>query len=139
MLSHRYKGGISGASPLEIQLSADATHPLYVVGFSAMGENASGSASKPVLTRPSSPGVGTGSALPLSPSSPTASGSLVTSFSSPPSLPSVNVGAFNLPLRLRWMASPGQEVVLGVSGSLLLYAYASGGHTWSGELLWEER
>lgn len=139
MLGAKYRGSVSGAAPLEIQLTASANHPVYVTGFFACGENASGSASKPVLTRPSTPGTGTGTAVALSQSTPAATATLVTSFSGAPSLPAVNVGAFNLPIRLRWTASPGQEFVLGVGGSGLLYAYASGGHTWSGELHWEER
>lgn len=139
MLSHKYKGSVSGAAPLEIQLTASSTYPVFLTGFFVCGENASGSASRPILTRPSVPGTGTGTAVAISPSSPDASAILVTSFSGAPSLPSVNVGAFNLPLRLRWAAGFGQEFVIGVDGSALLYAYAGSGHTWSGEITWEER
>lgn len=139
MLSHKYKGSVTGAAPLKIQLTASSSHPAYVTGFFACGENAAGSASKPVLTRPSTPGTGSGTAVALSVSAPTATATLITSFSGAPSLPIVNVGAFNLPLRLRWYATSGQEFVLGVGGSGLLYASASGGHTWSGEINWEER
>lgn len=138
MLTHKYKGSVSAAAPLEIQLTASSSHPVYITGFFACGENALGSASKPVLTRPSTPGTGSGTAVALSVSAPAATASVITSFSGGPSLPAVNVGAFNLPLRLRWHATLGQEFVLGVSGTGLLYAYASGGHTWTGELLWEE-
>lgn len=139
MHAHKYKGGVSGAAPLEIQLTAPATSRVYITGFMVCGENASGSASKPVLTRPSSPGSGTGTAVSLSPSAPAARSTLVTSFSGAPSIPSVNVGSFNLPLRIRWSAAPGHEFILAVNESALLYAYASGGHTYTGELTWEER
>lgn len=139
MLSHKYKGSVSGAAPLEIQLTASSSHPVFLTGFFVCGENASGSASKPALTRPSIPGTGSGTAVAISPSSPAASATLITSFSGAPSLPAVNVGAFNLPIRLRWTAGFGQEFVIGVGSSGLLYAAAGGGHSWSGEITWEER
>lgn len=139
MQAHKYKGNVSGVAPLEIQLTAPSTGPVYITGFMVCGENALGSASKPVLTRPSVPGSGSGTPIPLSTSAPTATAVLVTSFSGAPSLPTVNVGAFNLPLRICWSAPPRGEFILPASGSGLLYAYAGGGHTWIGELTWEER
>lgn len=136
---NKYKGGVSGAAPLQMQITAHVSNPIRVVGFFVCGENSSGSASKPVLTRPSSPGSGTQvTAEKLSPSAPVSGAYLATSFSSPPSLPSVNVGAFNLPLRIRWTAALGQEFVVAQQKDVLLYAYASGGHTWTGEIIWEE-
>lgn len=135
----RFKGGVSGASPLQIQLGTSALTPAYVVGFSAQGENSSGSASRPVLTRPSTPGTGSGSSISFSSSAAPAQSTIITSFSGAPSIPSVSLGTFNLPLRLRWAAMGDGAFIVGVSSYALLYANAAGGHTWSGELIFEER
>lgn len=138
MLTNKYKASVAGAAPLQIQLTATSI-PIFVTGFYACGESGSGSASRPVLSRPSTPGTGSGTAIPLSVSAPAATATVITLFSTGPTLPVVNSGAFNLPMRVVWNAAPKQEFVLGLAGSGLLYADASAGHTWSGELCWEER
>lgn len=134
-----FKGGISGAAPLQIQLGTSATVPAVITGFTASGDTTAGTASRPAISRPSTPGAGTGTAVAISPSSAVASSSVITAFSSGPSIAGVTTGGFNLPLRLNWRAAAGAGFVVGISSFALLYAAAGAGHTWTGELRWEEK
>lgn len=136
----RYSAGTSGAAPLQIQLGTGAVHPAYVVGFSAMGENSAGAASRPVLTRPSTLGTGTPNfGERYNSSSPGSHSGVLTAFASAPSIPTVGIGTFNLPLRVRWAVASADALVVPINAGVLLYANAAGGHTWSGEIIWEER
>lgn len=143
----RFEGMTSGAAPLQLQLSTTATGAgsvALVVGLKAEGENATGSASHPVVTRPAVIGAGTPATADVR-SSPSSAGlnacTFLNTFSSAPSTPSVSSGAFNLPHRVSWMADPKEAIVVGGQGAiaaLLLYATASAGHLWSGAIVWEE-
>lgn len=64
---------------------------------------------------------------------------MLSTYSVAPSTPSVGVGTFNLPLRIKWAATPNDAFIVPISSAALLYANAAGGHTWSGEIVWEER
>lgn len=145
-MARRFEGGATGQAPLQIQLSTTASGTgsvALVVGYRATGENALGSTSRPILSRPSTLGVGstTVSNLRSIPIGLTPACNLLSQFSSAPSLPGVNEGTFNLPLRINWMTNPEDAIVVGTQGAeagLLLYASASGGHTWTGAIVWEE-
>lgn len=141
-----YKGATHRASPLRIQLTAPSTAAVYVVSYSAFGENSAGASSRPILTRPSVPGQGSGVAIPMrfpGPENgrrdPIAQATLITLFKNAPSVPRVNVGSYLLPISVQWSAPRGQEVVVGHGESILLYALTNGDHTWSGEIQWEEK
>ena len=133
----RFKTTVSGAAPLRIQLSTSSTCPAEVVEVSAGGENTSGSASYPTLSRPSTPGSGTGVVLPLDPGS-SSTCTAVTTFTVAPTTPSVSSGSFNLPLRMFWLFPPGMGLIVPILSHVLLFADATAGHTWSGELTWRE-
>jgi hypothetical protein len=134
----QFRGFVSSVAPLLIQIGSGSTTAL-ITEFSAQGENFVGAASRPTLSRPSTPGVGTGTALALDPAHPAAAAAIVTNFSTLPSLPTPTSGAFNLPIRMRWVAPPRQAFVVQPSAYALLYAVGSGGHLWSGEISWVER
>ena len=132
-----FRATVGGASPLRIQLTAPAGVSLKVLGFAAEGMNTTGAGSRPVLTRPSVAGTGSGVAVPLDGHS-VAQATVVTSFATPPTDPAVTSGSWDLPLavRRRWTLVEAPTVLPG--GSIMLYAAASGGHNWSGEIEWEE-
>lgn len=147
-----YKGATFGVAPLRVQVTAPDESPIYVVGYSAAGETAYGATSRPILTRPSSPGEGTGVAVSMSPdappafpspeglpASPVSASTVVTRFSKAPSVPVVNVGCYNVPLVIRWEVPLRDAFVVKAGGTVLLYALTNGGHTWNGEVLWEEK
>lgn len=142
----RFEGSTSGAAPLQLQLSTPATGAgsiVVIVGLRAAGENASGSASHPVVTRPSSIGTGTAQTAQVRsvPATSSPGATFLSSYTSAPSTPSPAKGAFNLPMRRRWEAAPGDGLVVGgqgVAAALLLFADATGGHTWNGSITWEE-
>lgn len=149
-----YKASQTAAAPLLMQLStgyaigaAELHTPnrtCFIVELAAEGETASGAASRPVLYRPSSPGTASVSLVPIpvdpasfveSPASHTQVPTLVvTSFSVSPSLPVLPSGSYNLPMNIRWVAPPKQAIVVYGNASVVFYAAASGGHTWSGEM-----
>lgn len=147
-----FKGATFSAAPLRIQVTAPAGAPIYVVGFNAAGEDARGATSRPILTRPSTLGSGTGTAIPVSPTGPptlstpegmpttgNAQATVVTSFRSSPSVPSVHIGSYNLPMRVVWQVPLSQAMVVPASDGVLLYALTVGSHTWCGEITWEEK
>lgn len=139
----RFAGGAYDAAPLIVQVKTTASGPgssLVVFAIEAKGQNSTGSASRPVLYRPGTPGTGT----PVTPQvrglnqASVSAVELLTSFSANPSLPSVGSGAFNLPIRVSWMTDPKNGIVASLGGALALYQNASGGHTISGSISWEE-
>lgn len=139
----RFSGGLSDAAPLIVQVKASATGPgsyLSVFGVKAEGQNATGSASRPVLYRPGTPGTGTGATPQVRGRNPGAvsSAELLIAFTANPSFPSVGSGAFNLPIRVSWMTNPSTGVIVAAGGAIVLYQNATGGHQISGELFWEE-
>ena len=139
----RFSGGLSDAAPLLVQVKTTASGPgssLTVFGIKAEGQNATGSASRPVLYRPGTPGTGTGATPQVRGRNVGAVSSceLLISFSANPSLPSVGSGAFNLPIRVSWMTNPKSGIVASQGGAIVLYQAASGGHQISGALFWEE-
>ncbi len=92
------------------------------------------------MSRPSIIGVGSTLITPsgVDISSAISASELASSFSSAPSVPPVSVHSSNLPMRFSWQAPPTQGfyIVNGAAG--LLYGAASGGHSWSCSLEWEE-
>lgn len=145
-MARRFEGGAAGQAPLRVQLSTTATGAgsvAIVVGYRATGESTTGSASRPLLSRPSTLGVGTtaGSDIRSIPSGATPSCNLLTSYSSAPTVPPSTEGTFNLPVRISWLCNPEDGIVVGSQGAvaaILLFASASGGHLWTGSLVWEE-
>lgn len=134
-----YRATALSQAPLLIQLGTDPSTIAWVTEFFVSGLGSSGSASHPVLSRPSVPGTGTPvGASPLDRGS--ASGSnYITSFSVNPSLPSVTSGSFNLPIRRRWTVPLSQAFVVLPSSYLLLYQNCTGGYQADGEITWEEK
>lgn len=135
----RFKASRSLQTPLRIQLGTTSSGYIEVVGVISEGENSKGIASRPVLSRPSTPGKGTGVAQKLDPRSPAAMTAVVTNFNVAPSYPSVDIGSFNLPQRVEWRATQGNGCIVGPSDYVLFYAFASNGHTMTGEIEWEEQ
>jgi hypothetical protein len=141
-----YKGAVQKASPLRVQVTAPTTGSIFVVGYSAFGENTLGASSRPILTRPSIAGSGRGVAIPMRPpgndegiADPVAEATVVTVFRSPPTVPPLTIGSYNLPISIRWEAPLNSAVVVGHGASILLYALTNGDHTWSGDITWEEK
>lgn len=106
----------------------------------ASGENATGSASRPTLHVPETVGAPSGSSIAYdlgvlgrSPRS-----SAYATWAINPSLPTVNTGTFNLPLSFTWRFPDRLGPIVSNLGQFVLYAEGSGGHTWSGSLMWEE-
>lgn len=130
-----FKIGISGASPLRIQLTASDI--IEVVHFMAAGENSSGTASRPTMSYPSTPGVGTGTILPLDGHSVSTSDG-VTNFTSAPSVPLVNNISGNLPFRISTRVPRGHGFIIIPSSVGLYYAASGSGHLWTGSLEFEE-
>jgi len=140
-----YTAQTSGQAPLIFQL-ATKTLPsdpktLLLFEINASGENISGSASFPVISRPAVSGVAS-STLPVV--SLNHSGAILSqaapavAFSSPPTLPPVSSGPFYLPIIFDIRLPEGSECIVQTSNVLLLYAAASGGHTWTAGMTWEE-
>lgn len=134
----RFKISARSKTPLRVQLATPANVIASVQGIGAYGENAVGRASRPVITRPSTAGKGKGVILSTDNSGITSQLSGITIFSTAPSYPQVNIGSFNLPMSIYVTLAPGGGIIMLPSSFLLLYAFASGGHLWSGELEFEE-
>lgn len=132
----RFSASLSAAAPFQIQLTAPSGRRISLLQVLISGDNSSGSASWPVISRPSTPGSGTGTGLPLDGTGSPAS-TVVTSFAVSPSTPTAPTGSFNLPYTHRKTFAPGMVVVEG-GESILVYAAASGGQTLSGSIIWEE-
>lgn len=142
-MAARFVAATEGAAPLILQVESPSTTSLLrVYRFEASGNSSAGTASRPALYRPSSKGTGISNiAASLTATiSPTASA--YSSFSVNPTLPGLTAYSSNLPMRVEWIAAPGRELLAVGSpsgvGCVVLYANASGGHTWRGEINWEE-
>ena len=145
---------VRGRSPLSIQLTAPSDASIRVAGWSVLGDGAFGKTSRPVLYRPSSPGVARASEETAivsclsqdGKSSPAAA--VATAFSVPPSTPETFQSTAALPYRSSERFHPGIEVL--PKESIVLYAatdFEAGSlentealpnHSWSGTLTWEE-
>lgn len=144
-----FKGAVSKASPLLIQVTAPSTGPIHVMEWSAYGETGAGATSHPVIFRPSLHGTGFGVAIPWAPpgkpeapdtTTAQAVSEVVTRFATLPSLPIVNVGSYNLPIRRKWAAPTNdQRIVVPADRAICLYARTVSPHEWSGEITWEEK
>jgi len=136
-----FRGGTQGQAPLRLQLSAPVGTIGRVQEIWCEGENSSGSASRPHVSRPST--IGVGAAIPVTGIGGTwrtPSCTLTDTFSVGPSLPAVVSGPLSLPIVVQSVFStPILVGGQGVLGALLVYADASGGHTWTASIRWEER
>lgn len=136
----RFKASAAAAT-LQLQLSTSALTPAEVVGYSAYGQTTTGSTTRPAFTRPVTGGTPSevSRANSLTPSTNPQTGAYAT-FSVAPSTPTgLSSGSYNLPLNLRWEAARSRGIIIPVSAFGLLYAAATGGHSWLGEVIWEER
>lgn len=130
-----FKTIVSGQAPLRIQLTAAGRCKIIAVNLSC--EGLTGNVSLPSLSRPSTVGTGTGAAEAVDGFSTPAS-TVITSFSSAPTLPSTGTGAYNIPWNTSWLFRPDLQPEVLPGGSILLYANATAGLTLSGELTWGE-
>lgn len=142
-MAARFVAATEGAAPLILQVESPSTTSLLrVYRFEASGNSSTGTASRPALYRPSSKGTGISNIAASLTSIATPTASAYASFSVNPTLPGLTTFSSNLPMRIEWIASHGAELIaagtpVGV-GCVVLYAGASGGHTWRGEINWEE-
>lgn len=144
----RFSGSAYDKAPLLIQIRATTSGSGSVgVVFAAQaaGTSTTGSASRPVLYRPSTPGtVEEQSALQTAEVRGGSAGDVsrcalsTTVFSVNPSVPSLPTTISALPIRTSWMTNPKHGIVFMNGGAVILYATASGGYTWNGALSWEE-
>jgi hypothetical protein len=135
-----FRAGIEGADPLLAQLET-STVTAEITGFDGGGDNALGATSRPIIYRPSSPGVWDG----FHPIAPTringlapADSVFVTVFFSPPSIPTLPTSSVKVPLNLSVRMPLGQGLVVLPGGPVVVYANTTGGHTWTANLIWEE-
>lgn len=133
-----FKIGARAAGPLKIQLGTPATIIAEVRGIVAGGDNATGAASRPLLTRPSTAGTGTGTIVPIDSPVAVSGCTGITSFVTSPPAPTSSASSANLPIRVNIQMPRGNGFVVGVSSYAYLFANATGGHTWTGELIFEE-
>lgn len=144
-MAARFVAASAGAAPFIIQVeTARADSMLRVYRFELSGDNSSGSITRPALYRPATAGTGLGNvARPLAVQSGAATCPAYNSFSANPTIPSLATLSAKLPKTVEWVASPGGELLVvgngSTTGKVVLYAGASGGHTWSGEINWEEQ
>jgi len=136
-----YRFTVGAQAPLQIQLGPSATTTVVALirEAAAFGETLVGTASDPILVRPSSPGSGVNIFVaPLDPGGPTSSFPIIHSFSTAPTHFTPAGGPVVLPVTRRYVFPRGAEFVIYGSAAALLFATAGGGHTWTGELAWEE-
>lgn len=133
-----FKANVSGVAPLRIQLTAPSSRSIRIMGFTAVGENGNGNAGRPVLSRPVTPGTGTGASVAMDGTGVAAASTVVTSFSITPTDPTSTTGAFNLPIAVHVRFGQDDAPIVPPGQTILLYAGANSGHTWMGELEWEE-
>lgn len=134
-----FSGGVAGAAPLMLQLKTPASTWARLRMAAAGGEATTGSCSRPNLSYPSTIGTASTTVTPrsLSPGW-TALCELGSQFSLSPSTPGGSSFSGNLPFYFHFQAAPGTGLLVEPSSALLFYASASGGHTWTGYLEWEE-
>jgi hypothetical protein len=136
-----YRGGTSLQAPLRLQLRVPAGQTARLYSIYAAGDSSTGQGSRPALTRPGTLGVG--NSLPTFPLYVATPSRCVLSdaFSVAPSLPSLNIGPFALPIIVNWEAPKGGGIQVGGQGAntgLLLFSNATGGHSWTASFTWEE-
>lgn len=137
----RYEARVANIAPLRIQVGT-SDNPIQILAVSAKGLGTTGQVSRPCLSRPSTPGKGTGKVLahvprPPEPSFATTGVSVITTFTAAPSYPLVAVGSFNLPLFIEWRVPTGSGMFVPNDDFALLYAFAAGGAKWNGSMEWE--
>lgn len=150
----RFRASVVRAAPLQIQLTAGEKQ-LEVLGWYIFAEGASGAISRPVLTRPSKPGVSTGTdrsrIYALDSPGEYATATVLTSFASAPSLPLLETHTVPAPVvyEERWangvVIEPGETVLLyaatdrsGQSLPALEGEPEKGGLVWTGDIEWRE-
>lgn len=138
----RFIGTVANAAPLLIQVASGAGSTSVCFGVEVAGQSSTGTASRPVLWRPSTLGTGTAQ-------TPEARGqgsvgavstaTLLTAFGTSPSLPVVSTGAFNLPIKVSWLVDPSDGIVFALGGAVAFYQNAAGGHQINGSITWEDQ
>lgn len=143
-----FRAEVVRAAPLWIQLTA-GEKGVRIVGWEASTETTFGAVSRPVLTRPSKPGVfrDTNRNVHYALDNPSlaATATVLTEFSEPPSLPEVSPISSGLPIGFEMRMTPAQAVVVDPGESVLLYAavWVESDNDriyqgWSASLEWEE-
>ncbi len=151
----RFRAGVVRAAPLMIQLTAGSKQ-LEVLGWWAFTEGQGGAVSRPVLSRPSKPGLSP-TAHPARPAldapGTTATADVLTSFYSSPSLPDVKVFSHQAPLLVEERWEVGSGVIVEPGESVLLYSltertgevlpgvdgeFDKGGQEWTADIEWRE-
>lgn len=123
-------------SPLLLQITVPSNVQAIVRRISVQGIGSSGKASRIYVYRPSVPGTGTGTVLPVDRASGTSLVTGITSFASVPSLPLYNLISRLLPISVEWSA--GDMPILVQGGSLVLFQDCENGYGAEGEIEWEE-
>lgn len=141
MLGTAFTGGTSLQAPLRLQLRVPSGQTARLYSILAAGDNATGQASRPSLSRPGT--LGSGNSILVHPTQNVGVSrcTLSDTFSVAPSLPSLNIGSYALPIIARWEAPRGGGIICGtqnMDAGLLLFSNATAGHTWSARLTWEE-
>lgn len=141
-MSARFSSGLTGQAPLQLQLgdpNALATSTAWVSEVEAFGETETGSASQAAISYPGTPGQGPSVSVNngIQDSAWKVIGG--SGYTVAPSTPSLSVSATNLPIRKRLLLPRGSEILVLPDRSFLLFANATGGHTWEGRIVWEER
>jgi len=136
-----FKVQATNQAPLILGLVATSTSSALIKEVTCAGENAVGSASRPRLYNPSTDGTPLGASIAFSMNS--VSVSPVTGghkdWSVNPAFPSGGTGAFNLPMSICWRFPDNQEFIVSMGNQGILYAQGTGGHLWTGSILFEER
>lgn len=122
-------------APLLIQLTVPSNIRAVIRRVSVNGVGTTGQCSRIYVYRPSTPGTGTGTALPVDRASASSACTAITSFSSVPSLPLYTLASRVLPICVEWAGEP-PIVVQG--GSIVIFQDCQSGYGAEGELEWEE-
>lgn len=144
-----FRAGAERAAPLLIQITAGEKQ-VEILGWWAYTEGISGPFSRPILTRPSRPGVSTldeDVIEALDSPGVIATAEVLTRFTFPPSLPSPDYSRTSFPFPLlfetRWEMGGG--VIVPPGECVLLYAQAAkplrnevSGVEWTGQIEWRE-
>lgn len=143
MASPRFRVSVAKKAPLRIQAQPPTGGYLEVLSADVGGDTKVGSASRPVLTFPSTIGKGT-SMVPTCLTFPTkaSNATAVSVFTSAPSYPIVNLIADGLPYSTKIEFPRGHGImVMGSDAAILLFVAtppSSTLHTLSGGIEWEE-
>lgn len=136
MASFRYQ--CSGQAPLKVQLGAATGITGTVREVAFYGENTTGVGYEPTVYRPSTIGTGSNIFQQSLDLGVTASLPIIISFSGAPSAANTTPALPSLPGFVQIAFPSNAGLVVGYGGALVLYANATGGHTWAAELHWEE-